>query len=141
MTALAYSPSSTWFAVPPHQVEAPQLWRQVEAILTEKCEEYRANDVRHAVRRGEMQLWLAAPDHGPVAAVLLTELRRTRDGLVMTVLFVGGSDMRLWIDERARLVEFARQQGATEVRFEGREGWRRIFPEAEKIGVKLRIRT
>lgn len=138
MTALAIKQESNWYSVPSYQVENPVVWRPIEAILTAKCEEYRPNDIRHAVVNGEMQMWVAAPE-GPIAAVILTQIGQRRSGKVLTVLFCGGSDMRLWIDERWRIKDWARQMGCRAVRFEGREGWGKIFPEARQTGVKWEV--
>jgi len=129
----------TWFSVPAYQAENPSVWNQVAKILARTCAEYRAEDVRAAVVAGTMELWVAAPE-GAVDAVLVTQITRTKDGQAMTVLFVGGAEMRDWIGERWRLADYARRRGCAELRFEGRDGWQRFFPEAEQVGVKLRIK-
>lgn len=136
--ATVLKPTSNWYSVPAYQVENPAVWKPVEAILDRTCEEYRSNDIRHAVVNGEMQLWVAAPD-GPIAAVVLTQISQRRSGKVLTVLFCGGSDMRAWIDERWRITDWARQMNCRAVRFEGREGWGRIWPEAREIGRKYEV--
>ena len=69
-------------------------------------------------------------------------LDRASDGAC--VVWLGVGDLRTLVAEENAIAAWAREQGCTKVRIEGRKGWLRVFPHwqaSESDGVTVLERT
>jgi hypothetical protein len=85
-------------------------------------------DVEASVRDGSALLWLACRNEQILAAAV-TQLTRSNDRKVCTVLALGGSERPKWLPLREQLEAYARAEGCTAMRVCGRTGWARLLPD------------
>jgi hypothetical protein len=85
---------------------------------------------------GEATLWVIADEATTIAAfVTATYLDDDTGQTFIGVYGLGGYDMPRWaalLDET--MADYARQVGASSVRFVGREAWSRVLPSARITG-------
>lgn len=82
-------------------------------------------DAKRAIRKHEMQLWIAI-DKG-VQAAAMTEITQPYTVKCCRVLFLGGRDMARWFDELMGAIEhWARENGCHSMEAVGRPGWKKI---------------
>lgn len=86
-----------------------------------------------SLRSGESEMWLAGNGTEPVAAVAITRLRSWDGETVAYVLGVASNDQRAWREIIPQWRSALKARGASQIIIEGRDGWRRIFPEAVLI--------
>lgn len=82
---------------------------------------------------GDALLWLAIRDE-PIAACV-TELIVTDEGKKCLISALQGDGMGDWGQHLARIEEFARNEGCTAMRLEGRDGWLRRLPGYRQAGI------
>ncbi len=87
--------------------------------------------VFHEVISKSKQLWFVVPDdNGPPVAAGITSLQKNDDGTVSAkVELLGGDGMKRWFDLRSDLEAWARDEGCTDIRFDGRKEWARLMPD------------
>ncbi len=88
-----------------------------------------------ACRNGRMQLWVIAQEEpAEILGACLTELVEHEGAKVVAAYAMAGRNWRLWADQLCeRMVEFARVEGRSAVRFAGRRGWMRVFGNIREV--------
>lgn len=114
------------------------LSHRLLALVTKGCARslgvWTVEEVFDQAARGFLQFWISyepETDGEPIHAIALT--RQTPDCEAIEVVLVAGQGRALWIDQFEEIKAFARHNGVKTVRFLGRLGWERVFPEAKII--------
>lgn len=117
--------------------DVPNVWGLVEPLLAasaERCGERLGHWV-NLLAAGNMQLWIAWSDR--VEAAVVTEIVTSQTEKTCNVVACGGFTARRWVHLLNDIEDWARANGCTLARIVGREGWQRMFPDYERVGVVL----
>jgi hypothetical protein len=91
-------------------------------------------DVYKALKLAEMQLWIAFDDDREVIGCEVTTITDYPSRRVLTSLFTGGRNIRLWKDPMMGvLVRWAEDNQCTAIEGYGRKGWLKML---DSYGVK-----
>ena len=60
-------------------------------------------------------------------------------GGILSIIWLGGNEIKRWISGIAFFEEYARQLNCSYVRVEGRKGWQRMLPDYEKEATITRL--
>ena len=118
------------------------MWPQVEPLLKKAIsldETHTPKDVLSAVISGNSQLWVQWANKSAEMAVV-THFVSYPQGTRLRV-WLGGSKEGAKVDHKKMddmLVEFAKANRCIGMEIIGREGWARLFPDAEKSAVLLK---
>lgn len=99
------------------------VWSFVRPLVERALEtgsNYTIDEVYDGLKTKRMQLWTWGED-----AALVTSIQ-TDDVTFCLLLAIGGKDMAVWLKYLPLVEEWAREQGATELRIYGRRGWTRL---------------
>jgi GNAT superfamily N-acetyltransferase len=116
--------------VPPRAIASawPLVVRWVAAALVNGKADIGPEDVRHALERGSMQLWLAWDDEARVAlGCWVTEVCESIRGKCCSMVVVAGEDFKAWRQLHEAVVAWARQHGCVRLEGGGRDGWLRLM--------------
>lgn len=106
-------------------MELSKYRAQIEAALEYASGTHTYSDVEDAVKKGELQLW------GGVKSVILTELQKTPQKLILNYFLAGGSVVEL--SAMTGLIEsWGKSVGAVQATLYGRPGWQRSFLTKEQ---------
>lgn len=128
------------------QAELSKVWPAIAPMLKRACERsdgrYAIEDVRAALHRREMQLWLAvaADVDGAVEAVCVTELVRYPREKRCGIVFCAGREPQRWLHHLDAIEKWARAHGCAALELQGRPGWERLLESWDKTHVLLRKR-
>jgi len=95
--------------------------------------EYKIDDIRNALIRGDMQLWIWADD-GEILAVGVSEILCYPQMKILSVPFAGAEKMSIeaWFEGSLdELIRFAKAHGCKGIKGYGRYGWIKKF---KKLG-------
>lgn len=109
-----------------------QLWHVAEPMISAayaEVDELMPADMLAALKRGDLLLWVSAPD-GTIVMALVTALVPKPSGLACKLMACGGSDMALWIGEHPQIEAYARAEGCVKLLAEGRQGWAKALSAA-----------
>lgn len=82
-------------------------------------------------------LWIAWGDEGAILAAATTKLINVSRGTICLVTSCGGRNLKRWHGCLADIEAYARAEGCTHVRMEGRKGWRSFFPDYHEPWIVL----
>jgi len=104
------------------------VWEKVGHMLSPAVSvtngRYMLYDVYVAVQRGTMQLWIAFTDDREILGCEITTITDYPSKRVLTSLFTGGTDIRLWRDEMMMfLLRWAKDNECEAIEGYGRKGW------------------
>lgn len=102
------------------------VWWQVEPLIQRALDRgsiYTIDEIYDALRSREMQLWAWVDED--IEACLVTAIQYT-DTTFCLLLALGGKSMDLWSRFLPLVEDWARDQGATEMRIYGRAGWAKV---------------
>jgi hypothetical protein len=119
---------AAWPDVEPLIRRAVKLWGREDTL-----------DVAGALLKGEYQCFLAVKDGKPIA-VAITQLARTRNGMVADIPYVAGEHLTEWIKFTQDVFSWCKAQGCVLVEGIGRPGWERVLPGFDRTGITLRKR-
>ena len=114
------------------------VWESVRGFLAPAVKvtngRYMLYDVYEASKAGTMQLWIAFDDKNEIIGCEVTTITDYPSKRVLTSLFTGGRNIRLWKDPMmAMLVRWAEDNGCTAIEGYGRKGWLKML---DSYGVK-----
>lgn len=115
---------------------AANLWPHVRAMVGaayDRTDLGLLADLDTDVLSGSALLWVVEKD-GSIACAAVTRIERTQASKVCTVLACGGKRFGDWKHLLSGVEEYAGQSGCDAVRWFGRKGWSRIYPEYREIG-------
>ncbi len=104
---------------------------------TEQCGDWSLTDIRSALD-GHALLWIAFGD-GQLEAAAVTQLIETKNGLACHAVACGGSGDQ-WVEYLQEIENYAKAEGCSVMRIEGREGWRRVFKDYKLAWITLEKR-
>lgn len=112
-------------AIPYEAVD--DMWPVVEPWLVRAAHMqdsvYDADDIKEAIHRGDLALWVIFDGPVPVAT-FTTRVTQTPKVRVMSMDWVGGTRMSEWLDDAMEMIErYARDMGCTRLEGGGRKGW------------------
>lgn len=117
-----------------------EFWPHVKPMLqaaTEQCGDWSLLDIRAALDSFAL-LWIACSDAG-IEAAAVTQLIQTKNGLACHAVACGGSGEQ-WVQHLAEIEKYAKEEGCSVIRIEGREGWRRVFKDYKLAWITLEKR-
>lgn len=122
--------------VPADHVDA--VWDSVKGFLIPAVRvtggRYMLFDVYAATKSGDMQLWIAFDDERDILGCEVTRVTDYPSRRVLTSLFTGGRNIRLWKDPMMGvLVRWAEDNQCTAIEGYGRKGWSKML---DSYGVK-----
>ena len=104
--------------------EIPSIWVRAKPLI-QKALDRGSNYTIDAIYEGlvsrEMQLWMWGHD-----TALVTTIQVKSGTKYCLLLCLGGKDMSVWFQHLSIVEDWAREQGAEEVRIYGRIGWARL---------------
>lgn len=114
------------------------IWGAVKDLLQPAVQvtggRYMLYDVYAALKAGEMNLWIAFGDDRQVVGCEVTRITDYPSRRVLTSLFTGGRNIRLWKDPMMGvMVRWAEDNQCTAIEGYGRKGWLKML---DAYGVK-----
>ncbi len=114
------------------------IWAAVKDLLQPAVQvtngRYMLYDVYAALKTGEMNLWIAFGDDREILGCEVTRVTDYPSRRVLTSLFTGGRNIRLWKDPMmAIMVRWAEDNQCTAIEGYGRKGWLKML---DAYGVK-----
>lgn len=113
------------------------VWNDAGPMLSKAVNreprELTLGDLKAALKKAEMDLWLIQDDEGVVKGAGVTKLFQYVDGLCVYIRYLGGEGVRewftnLWPEWSAML----KSHGIKYIVQAGRPGWTKILPEGWK---------
>jgi hypothetical protein len=115
-----------------------EIWPHVRgyiAAAVDRCRNATEQDIAEALSLQQALLWVRT-DGERLEAACVTQLIETPDGLACDVMACGGR-CEDWQAAFAPIEAYANDEGCTTVRIEGREGWKRLFPDYRLSSITL----
>jgi hypothetical protein len=107
---------------------APILQRAVRVADLEDLE-----DLKESLLKKERQLWMIGGD-----SFMVTEIQVTPKHKTAHIAYLAGKGALKWFREVEKIFTiWAKENGCDMLSLQGRKGWERVFPEAEKKFVLL----
>ena len=135
--------------VPPGQIaQFLPFARHFIADATRMSGDWTQAEIIDGLHEGRMLLWLAIDDRtmaredGPkrpnvVLGAAVTQLHMTNAGKLCNIVLCGGKDFRRWVSLKDAIEAYARVEGCSRVRMEGRKGWARVFRDYHQPFITL----
>ena len=104
--------------------QIPSIWPVARPLIKKALDRgsnYTINEVYEGLCTKTMQLWMWGED-----AALVTSIQTKAGKTFCLLLSLGGSDMSVWFQYLPLVEDWAKDQGAKEVRVYGRLGWKRL---------------
>ena len=104
--------------------QIPSIWPIARPLIKKALDRgsnYTLNEVYEGLCTKSMQLWMWGED-----AALVTAIQTKAGKTYCLLLALGGSDMSVWFQYLPLVEDWAKDQGAKEVRVYGRPGWKRL---------------
>lgn len=113
--------------VPPEMVS--KIWPHVRVMIkraVEATDLSSIEELENDVLSGRQLLWLAWLD-GKIMASATTHLIKPREDKVCVLTACAGRHRETWMPLRARIEQYARDEGAKKMQLFGRKGWERVL--------------
>lgn len=133
---LALSASVETVCVDPERVA--ELWPHVRGYIVaavDRCRNATEQDIAEALSLRKALLWIRT-DGALIEAACVTQLLAMPDGMTCDVMACGGH-CEDWQAAFAPIEAYAKDEGCSAVRIEGREGWKRLFPDYRLSSITL----
>ena len=110
--------------------EVAEKWHLIAPMLrtaTRRTGCYEPIDLLQMAMRGQVGIWICEVA-GTVRAAIVTQIEQYPRKRVLEVMFLGGSDLRDWLDDAMDvLIAHAQQTGCDHLATLGRPGWARVL--------------
>src|SRR5258707_9966955 len=135
--------------VPPWQIaDFLPFARQIISDATRTCGDWTEAEIIDGLTEGRMLLWFAIDDRSiaredgrkrphVVLGAAVTQLHMTNSGPLCNIVLCGGKDFRRWVGLKDAIETYARVEGCTRVRMEGRKVWARVFRDYHQPFITL----
>ena len=116
--------------VPPKNVD--DIWEVAERLLAPAVKltngRYMVEDIRVAAKNGDMQLWIAFTEERDIIGCGVTAISEYPSRRLLTVLFVGGSNVRAWRESMIKILSrWGEDNQCSGIEAYGREGWSKML--------------
>jgi len=104
--------------------QIPAIWSKAKPLIEKALDRgsnYSIDEIYMGLCREEMQLWMWDDD-----AALVTSIQNSKGKCFCLLLALGGALMDRWFQYLPIVEDWARDQGAEEMRVYGRHGWARL---------------
>lgn len=119
----------TLVCVPPNRVD--EVWGRAEPLLGAAMSLDIADDdlasLKADLDKGDALLWLVWDD--ALLAAVTTKIMASPARKICMITACGGQDAKRWIGLITGIERYAIEQDCDVVRFTGRTGWKRMFPD------------
>jgi len=105
----------------------PYVTELIDKALNQGSGEYRQEDIYLAVLEQEMQLWIGLKGNEVEMLAVTQIVKYPSNRVTMSIVFLAGENLSVWLGELDTLEEWARSQGAQGVEFHCRPGFQRIL--------------
>lgn len=115
---------------------AEDLWPHVRAMARaalDKTDLGLLSDLDTDVLSGRALIWVVSGGKR-IHCAAVSQIQNTQASKVCMILTCGGSEIKSWAHLLSGVEQYAREEGCDCVRFIGRKGWKRIYPEYREIG-------
>jgi hypothetical protein len=104
------------------------VWDMLKPALERQHHMTSIDRLRKDCASGNSQLWFVTPeDTLQVLAIAVTEVLQYPGKRMFCIGWLGGSQMRRWIDFFEVFVDLAKRQGCDGIEVHGRRGWERVL--------------
>jgi hypothetical protein len=117
--------------------DVANIWPRVGTLVQralDRQREWGLADIHEQLLAQRMQLWVV-----PWEMAVVTQIQTYPGVRICMVVLCGGEGLHPHKQEFDEIVGWAKGLACDEIRIQGREGWRRIYPAFEKTGTLLRM--
>ena len=99
-----------------------------------------SGDLWQMCRSGQAFLVAVLDDAGMPIATIILQFQKWSERSVLRCLSIAGENMSEWLPEAMEFVStMARENGASCLVADGRDGWARVFPRAKRLRVTYEV--
>lgn len=122
----------------PAEVDA--LWPLIAGRVQESCDktggDMSSGDLWQLCRSGNAFLAAVLDEENKPIATIILQFQKWNERSVLRCLSIAGESMSEWLPDAMKFVsKMARENGASCLVADGRDGWARIFPGAKRLRV------
>jgi hypothetical protein len=103
------------------------VWAMLDPALAQQRGMTKVEILRKDCAAGRSQLWFVLADRSQVLAVAVTEVLQYPAKKMFCVAWLGGTQMRRWIEFFEIFKDLAKKQGCDGIEVHGRRGWERAL--------------
>lgn len=127
-----------------NSAEVDALWPSIAAKVQESCTrtggDMSSGDLWQMCRSGQAFLVAVLDEDGAAIATIIVQFQKWTDRSVLRCLSIAGGDMSSWLPQAMEFVsQMARENGASCLVADGRDGWARVFPGAKRLRVTYEV--
>lgn len=127
-----------------NQAEVDAIWPLIAAKVQESCEktggDMSSGDLWQMCRSGNAFLVVVLDDEDKPIATIILQFQNWTGKSVVRCLSIAGENMSAWLPDAMEFVsKMARENGASCLVADGRDGWARVFPGAKRLRVTYEI--
>jgi hypothetical protein len=104
----------------------------IERAIYYSYGKWESEDVYHAIKNKDMQLWLIL-DGINIKACIVTQILVYPKDKILMIVFASGSECHEWVYTINEFREYAKEHGCSSVEFYGRDGW---WKKMKHLGIK-----
>jgi len=118
-----------------------EVWPIVSPLLQKAVDkgqgDFLLQDYYEALLLRNMQLWVWKPEE-KITAACVTQILSYPRRKVCQILLLGGTGLKDWLKKENSLVEWAREQGCSQMEGFARDGWLGVLPHWVKCWNTIR---
>lgn len=127
-----------------NSAEVDALWPAIAGKIHESCQktggDMSSGDLWQMCRSGQAFLVAVLDDAGMPIATIILQFQKWSERSVLRCLSIAGENMSEWLPEAMEFVStMARENGASCLVADGRDGWARVFPRAKRLRVTYEV--
>lgn len=127
------------YGVPWYDIEI--AWPQVEGFLQKAVDQSPGDrsvlDYKKEIEDAKAQLWVWIVD-GNIRAACVTRIVEYPNRKVCAMPLIGGDSMKDWLLVEPQLIEWAKEQGCSQLEGYCRDGWLRVLKNWRKVWTTMR---
>lgn len=127
-----------------NSAEVDGLWPLIAAKVQESCSntggDMSSGDLWQMCRSGDAFLAVVLDDENKPVATIIVQFQKWAEKTVLRCLSIAGERMSEWLPETMEFISnMARENGASCLVADGRDGWARVLPNAKRLRVTYEI--
>jgi hypothetical protein len=124
--------------------EVDALWPMIAGQIQKACSntggDISSGDLWQMCRSGNAFLIVVMDDDDRPIATITLQFQKWSEESVLRCLSIAGENMSEWLPDAMEFVsKMARENGASCLVADGRDGWARVFPGAKRLRVTYKI--